>query len=229
MIKVENLSYAYDKQNVLQKVSFQINEGELVGLLGLSGSGKTTLLKILCGLLDIKQGEYTIKEQSIQSTSKNTTVRKEIGVVFQDYQLFMHMNVLENLALPYRLVKKVSKEVAEQKALEILDKLGLINQKNQYPYQCSGGQQQRIAIGRALILQPSILFIDEPTAALDFENTEKIREYLKSLNQSGLTIVAITHDLPFAQKLCDRVIELNEGQLQFDGSAEDFFKSFESM
>ena len=137
----------------------------------------------------------------------------------------MHLSVIDNLILPYRLRFNVSKEEAEVKALELLEQFGLLQQKDQFPNECSGGQQQRIAIARALILNPRVLLIDEPTAALDSENTQNVANLLKSLNKKGLTVIVITHDLPFAQSLCQRVIELNQGNLIKDMDAKDYFKA----
>ena len=226
MIEVKELSYAYTNKLVLKDVSFRIQANEIVGILGLSGSGKTTLLKILSGLLKPKKGSYLVEGQSAYLKGKrNPVLRQELGVVFQDYQLFMHLSVIDNLILPYRLRFKVSTEEARIKALELLEQFGLLQQKDQFPNECSGGQQQRIAIARALILNPRVLLIDEPTAALDVENTRNVAHLLKLLNRKGLTVIVITHDLPFAQSLCQRVIELNQGTLIKDMDAKDYFKA----
>ena len=224
MIQINNLSYAYTDTPVLKNVSFEIKENEIVGLLGLSGSGKTTLLKILSGLLQPDKGTYTIESYlAYEKGKRNPILVNDLGVVFQDYNLFMHMTVLDNLALPYRLRYKTSKEESKLVALELLEQFGLSEHINKYPNECSGGQQQRIAIARALILNPRVLLIDEPTAALDQENTEIVTRLLKELNKKGLTVVVITHDLPFAQSICQRVIELKQGEIIRDTSAENYF------
>ena len=224
MIQINNLSYAYTDTPVLKNVSFEIKENEIVGLLGLSGSGKTTLLKILSGLLQPDKGTYTIESYlAYEKGKRNPILVKDLGVVFQDYNLFMHMTVLDNLALPYRLRYKTSKDESKLVALELLEQFGLSEHINKYPNECSGGQQQRIAIARALILNPRVLLIDEPTAALDQENTEIVTRLLKELNKKGLTVVVITHDLPFAQSICQRVIELKQGEIIRDTSAENYF------
>ncbi len=224
MIQINNLSYAYTDTPVLKNVSFEIKENEIVGLLGLSGSGKTTLLKILSGLLQPDKGTYTIESYlAYEKGKRNPILVNDLGVVFQDYNLFMHMTVLDNLALPYRLRYKTSKDESKLVALELLEQFGLSEHINKYPNECSGGQQQRIAIARALILNPRVLLIDEPTAALDQENTEIVTRLLKELNKKGLTVVVITHDLPFAQSICQRVIELKQGEIIRDTSAENYF------
>ena len=224
MIQINHLSYAYTDTPVLKNVSFEIKENEIVGLLGLSGSGKTTLLKILSGLLQPDKGTYTIESYlAYEKGKRNPILVNDLGVVFQDYNLFMHMTVLDNLALPYRLRYKTSKDESKRVALELLEQFGLSEHINKYPNECSGGQQQRIAIARALILNPRVLLIDEPTAALDQENTEIVTRLLKELNKKGLTVVVITHDLPFAQSICQRVIELKQGEIIRDTRAENYF------
>lgn len=226
MIKIENLSYAYTDTPVLKNISFEIKENEMVGLLGLSGSGKTTLLKILSGLLQPDKGIYTIElNKAYENGKRNPILVNELGVVFQDYNLFMHLTVLDNLVLPYRLRFKKSKEESQKIAKELLSQFGLEEHLNKFPNECSGGQQQRIAIARALILNPRVLLIDEPTAALDQENTMIVSELLRDLNKKGLTVIVITHDLPFAQSICRRVIELKQGEIIQDTNALNYFKN----
>jgi len=226
MIKIENLNYSYTDTPVLKNISFEIQENEMVGLLGLSGSGKTTLLKILSGLLQPNSGIYTIEStKAYENGKRNKILVNELGVVFQDYNLFMHLTVLDNLVLPYRLRFKKSREESQKMARELLSQLGLEEHLNKFPNECSGGQQQRIAIARALILNPRVLLIDEPTAALDQENTMIVSELLRELNKKGLTVIVITHDLPFAQTICRRVIELNQGEIIQDTDASNYFKN----
>lgn len=225
MLKVQNLNYAYDHHQVLKNIHFEIEEGSIVGILGLSGSGKTTLLKILSGLIIPKQGEVTIyDEPTFENGKVSKILSQDMGVVFQQFNLFMHMSVVDNLALPLRLRTKQSKTVCRQKAIELLESLGLKDQEDKFPNQCSGGQQQRIAIARALILNPKLLLIDEPTSSLDKENTQILIDLLKNLHKQGLTIVLITHDLAFAQAMCERVVELKNGQIHLDQKAVDYFK-----
>lgn len=226
MIKIENLNYAYTDTPVLKNISFEIQENEMVGLLGLSGSGKTTLLKILSGLLQPESGIYTIESnKAYEKGKRNKMLVNELGVVFQDYNLFMHLTVLDNLVLPYRLRFKKSKEESKKVAIEMLSQFGLQEHLYKFPNECSGGQQQRIAIARALILNPRVLLIDEPTAALDQENTMIVSELLRDLNKKGLTVIVITHDIPFAQSICKRVIELKQGEIIQDTDASNYFKN----
>ncbi len=226
MIKIENLNYAYTDTPVLKNISFEIQENEIVGLLGLSGSGKTTLLKILSGLLQPDSGIYTIESnKAYEKGKRNKMLVNELGVVFQDYNLFMHLTVLDNLVLPYRLRFKKSKEESKKVAIEMLSQFGLQEHLYKFPNECSGGQQQRIAIARALILNPRVLLIDEPTAALDQENTMIVSELLRDLNKKGLTVIVITHDIPFAQSICKRVIELKQGEIIQDTDASNYFKN----
>ena len=225
MLKVQNLNYAYDHHQVLKNIHFEIEEGSIVGILGLSGSGKTTLLKILSGLIIPKEGEVTIYDvPTFENGKVSKILSQDMGVVFQQFNLFMHMSVVDNLALPLRLRTKQSKTVCRQKAIELLESLGLKDQEDKYPNQCSGGQQQRIAIARALILNPKLLLIDEPTSSLDKENTQILIDLLKNLHKQGLTIVLITHDLAFAKAMCERVVELKNGQIHLDQKAVDYFK-----
>ena len=226
MIKIENLNYAYTDKPVLKNISFEIQENEMVGLLGLSGSGKTTLLKILSGLLQPDSGIYTIESnKAYEKGKRNKMLVNELGVVFQDYNLFMHLTVLDNLVLPYRLRFKKNKEESKKVAIEMLSQFGLQEHLYKFPNECSGGQQQRIAIARALILNPRVLLIDEPTAALDQENTMIVSELLRDLNKKGLTVIVITHDIPFAQSICKRVIELKQGEIIQDTDASNYFKN----
>lgn len=226
MIEIRDIVYRYDQEPVLNKVSFTIQANEIVGILGLSGSGKTTLLKILSGLLPMEAGSYTIENiPAYQNNKRNDIVVKDVGVVFQEYQLFLHLSVLDNLVMPLKLRTKLSKAECIEKASKVLSRLGLQDHMDKFPNQCSGGQQQRIAIARALVLDPKILFIDEPTSALDLENTKIVIEILKDLQQQGLTVVVITHDLWFAQQLCQRVIELSDGNVMADQSAHEYFEN----
>jgi len=225
MLDIRNLSYAYDQNEVLTKLSFTIQPGEIVGILGDSGSGKTTLLKILSGLMIPTQGSYEIDGVPMyQSNKPSSLLMRECGVVFQQFNLFPHLSVLENLAMPLHLRTQQTKSICRQQALALLKTLGLDDQADKFPDQCSGGQQQRIAIARALILKPNILLIDEPTSNLDQENTLKLIAMLKALHQQGLTLVLITHDVGFAQALCQRVISLQKGILEKDELAEVYFK-----
>ena len=221
MLKVNQLSYAYLTTKVLDQISFEINQGEIVGLLGPSGSGKTTLMKLMSSLLELQSGSIQfLNNQHLNSKD----IPSELGLVFQNFNLFPHLSVIENCTLAYRLKNKCSKEIANVKAIKMLEQLGLSDQVNKYVDQCSGGQQQRIAIARALMMDPKMLLIDEPTSSLDQQNIKILVNLLKHLHQSGLTIILITHDENFALKLCTRIIELKEGQIGYDGDAKTYFE-----
>jgi len=224
LISVKNLSYAYEAQKVLDDISFTISEGEIVGILGLSGSGKTTLLKILSGLLPFKEGSYEIEGKPAYVKNKRSAeISQELGVVFQEFNLFMHRTVIDNLALPYHLRSKKPMNECRKEAMALLETLGLQDQADKYPFKCSGGQQQRIAIARALILKPTVLLIDEPTSSLDAENTQKVIDILKGLHETGLTLILITHDMAFAKALSQRVIVLEEGKIKAQAQAIEYF------
>ncbi len=223
-LSINNVSFAYQKERIIKDLSLTIDSNQIVGLVGLSGSGKTTLLKILSGLLVPQAGTITINGiQTFIDQKRNRRLYENVGVIFQEHHLFMHLKVIDNVALAYRLKNKTTKQQSRIKAEAILDRFGLKEHIDKFPYQCSGGQQQRIAIARALILDPMILFVDEPTSALDQENTHQLVRLLKELNQSGLTVVVITHDLPFAEALCDRIIEMSDGVIIDDSIAKDYF------
>jgi ABC-type polar amino acid transport system ATPase subunit len=224
LISVKNLSYAYEAQKVLDDITFTISEGEIVGVLGLSGSGKTTLLKILSGLLPFKVGSYEIEGKPAYVKNKRSEeISQELGVVFQEFNLFMHRTVIDNLALPYHLRSKKPMNECRKEAMALLETLGLQDQADKYPFKCSGGQQQRIAIARALILKPTVLLIDEPTSSLDAENTQKVIDILKGLHETGLTLILITHDMAFAKALSQRVIVLEEGKIKAQAKASEYF------
>jgi ABC-type polar amino acid transport system ATPase subunit len=224
LISVKNLSYAYEAQKVLDDISFTISEGEIVGILGLSGSGKTTLMKILSGLLPFREGSYEIEDKpAYVKNRRSKEISQELGVVFQEFNLFMHRTVIDNLALPYHLRSKKPMAECRKEAMAVLESLGLQDQADKYPFRCSGGQQQRIAIGRALILKPTVLLIDEPTSSLDAENTQKVIDILKGLHETGLTLILITHDMAFAKALSQRVIVLEEGKIKAQAKANDYF------
>jgi ABC-type lipoprotein export system ATPase subunit len=211
MLKVQNLSFSYDHALVLNDIHFEIEQGSIVGILGLSGSGKTTLLKILSGLLIPKQGQVTIdNEPTFIDDKPSKALTQDLGVVFQQFNLFMHLTVVDNLALPLRLRTKLSKASCRQKAIELLDSFGLKDQADKFPNQCSGGQQQRIAICRALINDPEIILADEPTGALDSKSGLELMKIFKSFKEQGKTLVMVTHTTEVA-KFADRIIYMKDG------------------
>ncbi len=217
MLKITGLQKKFGKDIVLDNINLEVKKGEIVVLVGPSGGGKTTLLRLLNSLESADKGTILINNKALYSNgiacNKNTLkeINKDIGLVFQNYNLFPHLSILENMIMAPILVNKVSKAVAEEESLKILKFLGLDGKENSYPYQLSGGQQQRVAIGRALALNPKLICFDEPTSALDPHLTEEVSKLIFSLKEKGMTVLAITHDMSFARTIADRVISINKG------------------
>ncbi|QEK98260.1 amino acid ABC transporter ATP-binding protein [Bacillus amyloliquefaciens] len=226
MIKVDNLSKSFGKHEVLKNISTQIEEGEVVAVIGPSGSGKSTFLRCLNLLETPSGGTIAIKENKITAAKTNKLkVRENIGMVFQHFHLFPHKTVLENITYAPVSVKKESKKEAEEKACALLEKVGLLDKRNDYPNRLSGGQKQRVAIARALAMNPDIMLFDEPTSALDPEMVKEVLEVMKELAQTGMTMVIVTHEMGFAKEVADRVLFMDEGTIVEDGQPEEFFLS----
>jgi polar amino acid transport system ATP-binding protein len=213
MLKVNSLTKRFGKQQVLGNVSFKVKKGEIVTLLGQSGAGKTTILRCINGLESFDGGTIEIDDQVITSQKDVRKVRKDVGLVFQNYNLFPHKTVLENIIEAPILVFGMNKEDAKNRAIELLERVGLTEKANAYPFELSGGQQQRVAIARACALQPKILCFDEPTAALDPELTGEVASIMKSLAADGMSILVITHDMEFADKVATRTLLVKEGKV----------------
>ncbi|MCJ8342030.1 MAG: amino acid ABC transporter ATP-binding protein [Cetobacterium sp.] len=226
MIKINNLEKSFGDLEVLKGIDLEIKKGEVVSIIGPSGSGKSTLLRCLNKLEDATKGSIKIKNQDILLKSTNINkVRENIGMVFQHFNLFPHKNVLENLTIAPLKVKNSSKNIAEEKALDLPRKVGLEDKKNAYPNQLSGGQKQRIAIARALAMEPEIILFDEPTSALDPEMVKEVLDVMKSLAKDGMTMVVVTHEMGFAKSVADRVIFMDKGIILEDKSSEEFFEN----
>ena len=226
LIKVENLQKAFGENRVLQGINTEIKKGEVVVVIGPSGSGKSTFLRCL-NLLEQPTGG-SIYFEGVDITNKSVNInahRMKMGMVFQHFNLFPHMTVLQNMtAAPIKLLKK-PKEQAQQEALELLKKVGLEDRANDYPNQLSGGQKQRIAIVRALAMNPDVMLFDEPTSALDPEMVGEVLDVMKELAQSGMTMVVVTHEMGFAREVASRVVFIDEGVIKEEGSPEQFFSS----
>lgn len=226
LIKVENLQKAFGENRVLQGINTEIKKGEVVVVIGPSGSGKSTFLRCL-NLLEQPTGG-SIYFEGIDITNKSVNInahRMKMGMVFQHFNLFPHMTVLQNMtAAPIKLLKK-PKEQARQAALELLKKVGLKDRANDYPNQLSGGQKQRIAIVRALAMNPDVMLFDEPTSALDPEMVGEVLDVMKELAKSGMTMVVVTHEMGFAREVASRVVFIDEGVIKEEGSPEQFFSS----
>lgn len=224
MIKVENVYKAFGKLDVLKGISTEIKKGEVVAIIGPSGSGKSTFLRCL-NLLEIPtSGKIAVNGQEITDPKTNiTSLRQHIGMVFQHFHLFPHKTVLQNMTYAPITVKKVSKDEAEKKAMELLKRVGLEDKANEYPSKLSGGQKQRVAIARALAMEPEIMLFDEPTSALDPEMVKEVLDVMKSLAHTGITMVIVTHEMGFAREVADRICFLDEGRLMEDSTPQEFF------
>lgn len=224
MIKITNLHKSFDKNEVLKGIDLTINAGEVVVIIGPSGSGKSTFLRCLNLLEEPTSGSIEFEGQDL--TSKTTDInqlRQKMGMVFQSFNLFPHKTVLDNLTISPIQVKKESKEEAEKKATELLAKVGLQDKSASFPSSLSGGQQQRVAIARALAMDPDVMLFDEPTSALDPEMVGEVLAVMKSLAESGMTMAIVTHEMGFAKEVADRVIFMDAGVIQEEGTPEEIF------
>ncbi|MEQ8153931.1 MAG: amino acid ABC transporter ATP-binding protein [Clostridiaceae bacterium] len=226
MITVTGLKKHYGKLEVLKGIDLQVNEGEVLCLIGPSGSGKSTLLRCLNSLEEVTEGEVDIDGKRITGKGVNINkLREDIGMVFQSFNLFPHLNVLKNITLAPVELKKMDKAAAEKKAMELLKKVGLQDKSHVYPYSLSGGQQQRVAIARALAMNPKIMLFDEPTSALDPEMVGEVLNVMKELANEGMTMVVVTHEMGFAREVADRVIFMDGGYIVEQGTPEEIFSN----
>ena len=229
VVKVNNLKKKYGNLEVLKDISINIKEGEVLCIIGPSGSGKSTFLRCLNALEEINEGEVSILGENIFDKKTNINkVREHIGMVFQNFNLFPHLTVLDNITMAPKLLKKKDKREAEKKACELLKKVGLEDKKNQYPNSLSGGQKQRVAIARALAMEPKILLFDEPTSALDPEMVGEVLNVMKDLAKEGMTMVIVTHEMGFAKEVSDRVIFMDGGYIVEEGTPEEIFANTKS-
>ncbi|MDD6421105.1 MAG: ATP-binding cassette domain-containing protein [Lactobacillus delbrueckii] len=205
MLEVKNLAKSFGNRQILQNMNFSLKDGEILTVVGPSGAGKTTLLRIVAGLETADAGSMSLDGEKYELSQEE---RGAVGVVFQDFNLFPNMSVLENITLAPQLALKEDKKAAEAKAKELLAKLQMADKGGLYPYQLSGGQKQRVAIARALAMQPKMLCYDEPTSALDPALRDQVADLILSLKESGLTQLIITHDMDFAKKVADQVLEV---------------------
>jgi arginine/lysine/histidine transport system ATP-binding protein len=224
VIKVRNLHKSFGKLEVLKDISTDIGQGDVVAIIGPSGSGKSTLLRCLNLLETPTSGQIWIGDQEITAPKINIMkVRQKIGMVFQHFHLFPHMNTIRNITYAPIKVKGLKEAEANEKALELLRRVGLEEKANEYPVRLSGGQKQRVAIARALAMEPEIMLFDEPTSALDPEMVKEVLDVMKSLAKSGMTMAIVTHEMGFAREVADRVFFLEEGRLLEDTPPQQFF------
>jgi polar amino acid transport system ATP-binding protein len=224
MIRVRNLVKSFGSHIVLNGIDLSVAEKEVVVIIGASGSGKSTLLRCLNFLELFDQGEIFLQGEKINPTNTNLNkVRAEVGMVFQHFNLFPHMNVLENVMEAPLYVKKMDKAQAKQKAQDLLKKVGLSDKALAYPKNLSGGQKQRVAIARALAMEPRIMLFDEPTSSLDPELVGEVLQVMKQLAKEGMTMIVVTHEMGFAREVADRVVFMGNGKILEDALPKEFF------
>lgn len=224
LLEINHLNKDYGSGAILNDISLDIHKGEVVVIIGPSGCGKSTLLRCINGLETIQSGEIRLDGNVITGNkTKWSEVRQKIGMVFQSYDLFPHMTVIDNILLGPTKVQKRDKKEAEQEAEKLLQRVGLSDKKNAYPRQLSGGQKQRVAIVRSLIMKPEIMLFDEVTAALDPEMVREVLDVMLELAKSGSTMMIVTHEMQFAKAVADRIVFLEGGQIQETDTPENFF------
>jgi glutamate/aspartate transport system ATP-binding protein len=226
MIEMKNVSKWYGNFQVLTDCTTNVSKGDVVVVCGPSGSGKSTLIKTVNGLEPFQKGEILVDNISVGDPKTNLPkLRARIGMVFQNFELFPHLSIRQNLTIGQIKVLGRSEEEATEKGLKYLDRVGLLSQKDKFPGQLSGGQQQRVAIARALSMDPIAMLFDEPTSALDPEMINEVLDVMVGLAQEGMTMMVVTHEMGFAKKVADRVIFMDQGRIVEDAAKEEFFAS----
>jgi polar amino acid transport system ATP-binding protein len=225
IIKIENIHKHFGKVQALRGVNLNVNRGEVVVIVGPSGSGKSTLLRCINRLEEYDSGKITVDGILLHGAQNINLVRQEIGMVFQSFNLFAHLTVMDNLMLAQKIIRKRSPEEARKIALDLLKKVGIPEKLNAYPSQISGGQQQRVAIARALAMNPRIMLFDEPTSALDPEMIKEVLDVMTDLAKEGMTMVVVSHEMGFARAAAKRIIFMDEGQIIEEAPPEILFTS----
>ncbi len=225
MISVKHLTKKFGDVTVLKDINLEIKEKEVVCIIGPSGSGKSTILRCLNYLEEPSGGDIVIDNIKLEKGTNLNAIRKEVGMVFQRFNLFPNMTVLQNIMLAPVEVRKISKQKAEEKALALLRRVGLEHKASSYPDELSGGQQQRVAIARALAMNPEVLLFDEPTSALDPEMVKEVLDVMKALAKEGMTMVVVTHEMGFAKEVADRVMFVDGGYILEENEPEEFFSN----
>lgn len=225
MIKVENLKKSFKEKEVLKGIDLEINKGDILAIIGPSGSGKSTLLRTLNKLEQKTSGNIYFENKNIDDLDINK-LREKVGMVFQQFNLFSNMTILENLLVAPLNTKKMQKNQAEKKALDLLEKIGLSDKKNSYPKELSGGQKQRIAIIRALMMEPDLILFDEPTSALDPEMVKDVLDLMKDLANDGMTMAIVTHEMEFAKQVSNKIIIMDDGEIVEESqNPKEFFEN----
>ncbi len=226
MIKVKNLKKTFGELQVLKGIDAHIKQGEVVAIIGPSGSGKSTFLRCLNLLEDVTEGEVYVDDELINSPKADINlIRQKMGMVFQQFNLFPHLKIIDNITLAPVTLKKMTKEDAEKKAIELLRRVGLEDKAQSYPASLSGGQKQRVAIARALAMNPEIMLFDEPTSALDPEMVGEVLDVIKDLAKSGMTMVIVTHEMGFAREVASRVLFIDQGVIMEEGTPKQIFEA----
>ncbi|WP_410211206.1 amino acid ABC transporter ATP-binding protein [Aquirhabdus sp.] len=229
LITIDHVNKYFGSAHVLQNISTHFNAGEVAVIIGASGSGKSTLLRMLNRMERHDSGTIIINDIEVDDDLRHlSALRAEVGMVFQQFNLFPHMTVLENITLAPRRVRKLSKEQANIEALQLLERVGMLDHASKYPFALSGGQQQRVAIARALAMKPEVLLFDEPTSALDPEMVKEVLDVMKELAKSGMTMIVVTHEMGFAREVGDRILFFDQGCIAQDASPEQFFSAQEN-
>ncbi|WP_347272328.1 amino acid ABC transporter ATP-binding protein [Pseudanabaena sp. FACHB-1998] len=227
MIVAQNVHKWYGNFHVLKGVSLTVNRGEVVVIMGPSGSGKSTFARTFNALEEYQQGKILIEgiELSPENHRNIDAIRREVGMVFQQFNLFPHLTVLQNITLAPSWVRKWSKTKASEVGIQLLERVGISQQAHKFPLQLSGGQQQRVAIARALAMQPKIMLFDEPTSSLDPEMVREVLDVMRSLADSGMTMVVVTHEVGFAREVADRIVFMDGGVIVEEADPEEFFQN----
>lgn len=226
MIEFKDVNKYYDDFHALKNINLEFKKGEVAVVIGPSGSGKSTMLRCINGLEGIDEGQLLVNGKDLHAKDTNiNSVRRHVGMVFQHFNLYPHMTVLENVTLaPIKVLKQDPKE-AQKTAEDLLDKVNMLDKKDSYPTQLSGGQKQRIAIARGLAMNPEVLLFDEPTSALDPETIDEVLDVMKKLAKEGMTMVVVTHEMGFAREVGDRVIFMANGEVIEDRNAQEFYEN----
>lgn len=228
IVRIKNLSKWYGDFQVLYNINAEVNEGDCVVICGPSGSGKSTLLRCINGLEDFEEGDVIVEGVSVKEVSHNSNIyklRSKIGMVFQHFELYPHLTALENITLAPRKVLNLSENEARNRAMPLLEKVGIPEQAHKHSGEMSGGQQQRVAIARAMAMEPDILMFDEPTSALDPEMIRDVLEVMIDLAKEGITMLVVTHEMGFARAVANKIIFMDEGKIIEQGDVESFFKN----
>jgi glutamate transport system ATP-binding protein len=224
MIRMQSVDKHFGSLHVLRDINLEVETGQVVVVLGPSGSGKSTLCRTINRLEPIDSGTIEVDGKQLPAEGKALAgLRADVGMVFQSFNLFAHKTILDNVTLAPLKVRKVNKGEAQQRALELLERVGIANQRDKYPAQLSGGQQQRAAIARALAMRPKIMLFDEPTSALDPEMVNEVLDVMTTLAREGMTMLVVTHEMGFARKAANRVIFMDGGEIVEDGAPDQFF------